>query len=59
MSEIKNEIIKKIGILSTFALGCATEVGNLRYILDLLLCVIHVSVQTVELASQLPKLKFE
>ena len=37
----------------------ATEVGNPRYILDLLLSVIHVSVQTVELVSQLPKVKFE
>ena len=35
------------------------EVGNPRYILDLLLSVINVSVQTVDLVSQLPKLKFE
>lgn len=37
----------------------AAEVGNPRYILDLLLSVINVSVQTVELVSQLPKVKFE
>lgn len=37
----------------------AKEVGNPRYILDLLLSVINVSVQTVELVDQLPKLKFE
>jgi predicted helicase len=37
----------------------AKEVGNPRYILDLLLSVIHVSVQTVELVSQLPRVKFE
>jgi len=37
----------------------AEEAGNPRYILDLLLSVINVSVQTVELVGQLPKLKFE
>lgn len=37
----------------------AKEVGNPRYILDLLLSVINVSVQTVELVGQLPKVKFE
>ena len=37
----------------------AKEVGNPRHILDLLLSVINVSVKTVELVSQLPKLKFE
>jgi predicted helicase len=35
------------------------EVGNPRYILDLLLSVINVSVQTVEIVKNLPKLKFE
>jgi predicted helicase len=34
------------------------EVGNPRYILDLLLSVINVSVQTVEIVNALPKLKF-
>ncbi len=37
----------------------ATEVGNPRYILDLLLSVINVSVQTVEIVNSLPKVKFE
>jgi predicted helicase len=37
----------------------ATETGNPRYILDLLLSVINVSVQTVEIVSSLPKVKFE
>jgi len=37
----------------------AKEVGNPRYILDLLLSVINVSVQTVEIVAGLPKLEFE
>jgi predicted helicase len=37
----------------------AKEVGNPRYILDLLLSVINVSVKTVEIVKNLPKLKFE
>jgi len=37
----------------------AKEVGNPRYILDLLLSVINVSVQTVEIVEGLPTLKFE
>jgi len=37
----------------------AKEVGNPRYILDLLLSVINVSVQTVEIVERLPKLEFE
>lgn len=36
----------------------AKEVGNPRYILDLLLSVINVSIQTVEIVSNLPKLSF-
>lgn len=35
------------------------EVGNPRYILDLLLSIINVSVQTVDLVNSLPKLNFE
>lgn len=35
------------------------EVGNPRYILDLLLSIINVSVQTVEIVDGLPKVKFE
>lgn len=37
----------------------AKEVGNPRYILDLLLSVINVSVQTVDIVDGLPKLNFE
>ena len=37
----------------------STEVGNPRYILDLLLSVINVSAQTVEIVKGLPKVKFE
>lgn len=37
----------------------AEEVGNPRYILDLLLSVINVSVQTVDIVNDLPKLKFD
>lgn len=37
----------------------ANEVGNPRYILDLLLSIINVSVQTVVIVESLPKLKFE
>lgn len=35
------------------------EVGNPRYIFDLLLSVINVSVQTVEIVNSLPKINFE
>lgn len=37
----------------------ATEVGNPRYILDLLLSIINVSAQTVEIVEGLPKVKFD
>jgi predicted helicase len=37
----------------------AKEVGNPRYILDLILSVINVSVQTVDIVNSLPKLTFE
>jgi predicted helicase len=37
----------------------AEEVGNPRYILDLLLSIINVSVQTVDIVEGLPKVKFE
>lgn len=36
----------------------ATEVGNPRYILDLLLSIINVSVQTVEVVKGLPEVRF-
>jgi predicted helicase len=37
----------------------ATEVGNPRYILDLILSIINVSVQTVEIVKDLPVVTFE
>lgn len=37
----------------------AEEVGNPRYILDLLLSIINVSVQTVDIINSLPVVKFE
>ena len=37
----------------------AEEVGKPRYILDLLLSVINVSLQTVDIVNGLPKLEFE
>jgi predicted helicase len=37
----------------------AEEVGNPRYILDLLLSIINVSVQTVEIINEMPKLNFK
>jgi predicted helicase len=37
----------------------ADEVGNPRYILDLLLSIINVSMQTREIVGKLPKIKFE
>tara|TARA_R110002033_G_scaffold135194_1_gene174799 strand:- start:6777 stop:11657 length:4881 start_codon:yes stop_codon:yes gene_type:complete len=37
----------------------AKEVGNPRYILDLLLSIINVSVQTVEIVNNLPKVNFD
>lgn len=37
----------------------AKEVGNPRYILDLLLSVINLSVQTVDIVADLPKVTFE
>ena len=37
----------------------AKEVGNPRYILDLLLSIINVSVQTVDIVGDLPELQFD
>jgi predicted helicase len=37
----------------------AKEVGNPHYILDLLLSVINVSIQTVDIVKALPKIKFQ
>ena len=37
----------------------AVEVGNPRYILDLILSIVNVSVQTVDIVNSLPKVKFD
>ena len=37
----------------------STEVGNPRYILDLLLSIINVSTQTVDIVNDFPKLDLE
>jgi len=37
----------------------ADEVGNPRYILDLLLSIINVSVKTVDIVNGLPRVKWE
>lgn len=37
----------------------ATEVGNPRYILDLILSIINLSIQTVDIVDNLPHIKFE
>ena len=37
----------------------ALEVGNPRYILDLLLSIINLSVQTVDILDELPEIRFE
>ena len=49
---------KKSGITND-ANDWAEEVGNPRYILDLLLSIINVSVQTVDIVENLPELEFE
>ena len=36
----------------------AEEIGNDRYILDLLLSIINVSVQTVDIIDELPEIEF-
>jgi predicted helicase len=48
---------KKSNIKTTLMIGLLS--GNPRYVLDLLLSVINVSVQTTELVKELPKMKFE
>jgi len=49
---------KEIGIIND-PNDWAKEVGNPRYILDLLLSIINVSVQTVEIMNRLPKVNFD
>jgi predicted helicase len=51
--------IHKDGGIKNDSNDWATEVGNPRYILDLLLSIINVSVQTVGIVEGLPKVKFE
>lgn len=50
-----------MGISDIFILviGWAKEIGNDRYILDLLLSIINVSVQTVDIVNDLPKMEFD
>lgn len=57
MDRYKVSTDKKSGIINN-PNDWSIEVGNPRYILDLLLKIINVSVQTVDLINQLPKLKF-
>ena len=52
------KIDKKSGITNN-PNDWADEVGNPRYILDLLLSVINLSCQTVDIVNSLPKLNFE
>lgn len=45
--------------LESAPIDWAEEVGNPRYILDLILSVIHVSTQTVDIVDSLPEIDFE
>jgi predicted helicase len=49
---------KKSGIINDANDWCE-EVGNPRYIIDLLHSIINLSVKTVEIVNNLPKIKFE
>lgn len=49
----------KKSLIKNDANDWAREHGKPRYILDLLLSVINVSVQTVDIVNSLPKLKFD
>ncbi len=51
--------IDKKSLIKNDANDWAREHGKPRYILDLLLSVINVSVQTVDIVNSLPKLKFD
>jgi predicted helicase len=51
------KIDKKSGIIND-PNEWVKEVGNPRYVLDLLLSIINVSVQTVDIVNKLPKLEF-
>jgi len=58
MDRYQVKIDKKSGIKND-PNDWSEEVENSRYILDLLLSVINVSVQTVDIVNGLPELKFE
>jgi predicted helicase len=58
MERYQVKIDKKSGIKND-PNDWADEVGNPRYILELLLSIINVSVQTVDLVNGLPKVKLE
>jgi predicted helicase len=49
----------KKSVITNDANDWAKEVGHSRYILDLLLSIINVSVQTVDIVEGLPTLEFE
>lgn len=49
---MKDEILS---VMRNFTNNWATEVGNPRYILDLLVSIINVSVQTVKIVEGLPE----
>lgn len=40
-----------------YARGCCREIGNPRYILDLIKCIVPVSVETMRIVTQLPPLE--
>ncbi len=58
MERYQVKVDKKSGIKND-PNNWADEVGNPRYILDLLLSIINVSVQTVDIVDSLPKLDFK
>ncbi len=58
MERYQVKVDKKSGIKNN-PNDWAAEVGNKRYILDLLLSVIHLSVQTLDIVTSLPALKFD
>ena len=58
MERYKVTIDKKSGIKND-PNNWAIEVGNPRYILDLLLSIINISVQSVDIIKSLPKISFD
>lgn len=57
MDRYQVTIHKESGIINN-PNSWSEEVGNPRYILDLILSIINVSVQTVDIVNTLPKIKF-